>query len=83
MTDCATTADLAHSLRAMHAAALPCGTSEDGRIILSIHADARRLADLLAAAERLEDLEQAVRHEADLAQQAMDAMHFGIQQTGA
>ena len=47
------TATLTHSLRAMHAAARPCGTSEDGRTVLAIHADAHRLEDLLAAAERL------------------------------
>lgn len=35
-----TAAALAHSLRAMHAAARPCGTSEDGRTVLAIHADA-------------------------------------------
>ncbi len=51
-----TAANLAHSLRAMHAAARPCGTSEDGRTVLAIHADARRLADLLAAADALEEL---------------------------
>lgn len=68
------TTQLAHSLRAIHAAARPCGSAEDGRTVMAIHATPQRLADLLHAAQQLLDLQQAVSHEADLAQQAIDAL---------
>ncbi len=67
-------AQLAHSLRAIHAAARPCGSAEDGRPVMAIHATPQRLADLLDAAQQLLDLQQAVGHEADLDQQALDAL---------
>lgn len=59
------TTQLAHSLRAIHAAARPCGSAEDGRTVMAIHATPQRLADLLHAAQQLLDLQQAVSHEAD------------------
>jgi len=49
-----TTHNLSTSLRAMHAAARPCGSSEDGRTVYAIHCDAARLADLLAAAAAID-----------------------------
>lgn len=69
-----TAAHLAHSLRAIHSAARPCGSAEDDRPVMAIHATPQRLADLLRAAQQLLDLQQAVSHEADIAQQALDAL---------
>lgn len=73
--------ETARRLRAIHAAARPCGSAEDGRPVFAIHADAPRLTDLTHAADHIEalaalvaDLEQALRYEADLAQQAIDAL---------
>jgi len=65
---------LASILRAMNAAARPCGSAEDGRTVMAIHATPQCLAGLLDAAQHMLDLQQAVSHEADIAEQALDAL---------